>query len=118
MGKITGVLSLKGGVGKTSAVASLGHELSILGKKVLLVDGNFSSPNLGLHFNIVDPEATLHHVISRLATPSQAIQKIENLDVLPSSLFWRKKINPLVLTECLSKLQANLSFVFQGLFQQ
>ena len=55
MAKIIGVLSLKGGVGKTSVVSSLGDALSDFGKKVLLVDANYSAPNLGLHFNIVDP---------------------------------------------------------------
>ena len=33
------------------------------GKKVLLIDGNFSSPNLGLHVGLINPEITIHHVI-------------------------------------------------------
>ncbi|MBU1129563.1 MAG: AAA family ATPase, partial [Nanoarchaeota archaeon] len=34
MGKTIGVLSLKGGVGKTSSVVALGSALATLGKKV------------------------------------------------------------------------------------
>ena len=33
MGKVIGILSLKGGVGKTSAVLSLGSAIADLGKK-------------------------------------------------------------------------------------
>jgi len=62
MGKAIGVISLKGGVGKTSIVVALGAALSELGKKVLLVDGNLSSPNLGLHLNIINPEKTIHDI--------------------------------------------------------
>ena len=35
MGKIIGIMSLKGGVGKTSVVASLGSAIAEFGKKVL-----------------------------------------------------------------------------------
>ncbi|GAG95692.1 unnamed protein product [marine sediment metagenome] len=67
MGKAIGILSLKGGVGKTSVVAALGDAFADFGKKVLLIDANFSAPNLGLHFNIVDPEKTIHDLLDRTA---------------------------------------------------
>ena len=59
MGKTIGVISLKGGVGKTTAVVALGSALADFGKKVLLVDGNFSAPNLGLHLDLFDTEKTI-----------------------------------------------------------
>ena len=50
MVKIYGIISIKGGVGKTTAVCNLGAVLAHeFGKRVLLVDANLSSPNLGLH---------------------------------------------------------------------
>ena len=55
MGKTIGIVSLKGGVGKTTTVVSLGAALAEIGKKVLLIDGNLYSPTLGLHLNIIDP---------------------------------------------------------------
>ena len=48
--KKIGIISIKGGVGKTSTVAALGASLAKdFNKRVLLVDANFSSPNLCLH---------------------------------------------------------------------
>lgn len=89
MGTTIGVLSLKGGVGKTSVVASLGDTLSGFGRKVLLIDGNVSAPNLGLHLNIIDPEVTLHHVLDRKANAHKAIYKLDSMDVIPASLTGR-----------------------------
>jgi len=63
-GKIIGVISLKGGVGKTTTVANLGASLAKdFNKKVLVVDANFSAPNLGLHLGLVDPKTTIHDVL-------------------------------------------------------
>lgn len=92
MGKAIGILSLKGGVGKTSVVVALGATLADFGKKVLLIDGNFSAPNLGLHLNIIDPEVTLHHVLSRTANLNDAIHKLERFDVIPASIFSMREI--------------------------
>lgn len=105
MGKIIGVISLKGGVGKTSSVVSLGESLAKLGKKVLLIDANFSAPNLGLHLNIINPAKTLHHVMERTAELEEAIHPLESFDVLPAAMFGKFKFDPLNLKNRLSKLR-------------
>ena len=87
MGKIVGVLSLKGGVGKTSSVVALGWALSHFGKKVLLVDGNFSAPNLGIHLNVIAPQKTIHNVLREEAQIEEAIMNLDNFDILPASIF-------------------------------
>ena len=47
MGKVLGVISIKGGVGKTTLVSNLGASLANdFKKKVLLIDANFNAPNL------------------------------------------------------------------------
>jgi septum site-determining protein MinD len=100
MGKTIGVISLKGGVGKTSSVVALGSALEEMGKKVLMVDGNFSAPNLGLHLNVLEPAVTLHHVMDRSARISDAIYELsEKFHVLPASLFGKKVLNPLKLKD-------------------
>lgn len=99
MGKIMGVISLKGGVGKTSVVASLGSAFSELGKKVLLVDGNLSSPSLGMHFNVINPEKTLHHVLKGSVHPKEAIYDHGKFHLMPSSIFNKMEINPLKLKD-------------------
>ena len=105
MARVIGIMSLKGGVGKTSVVSALGSALAELGQDVLLVDANFHAPNLGIHFNIVDPEITLHDVISRKANISDAIYAVGNLDVLPSSIFTNQQINVLKLKDKLRPLK-------------
>ena len=111
MGKVIGILSLKGGVGKTSTVTALGDAISDFGKKVLLVDGNLSAPNLGMHLNIIDPEKTLHHVLRGEANPKDAIHKLENFDIMPSSLFNRTQVNPLKLKDKLKGLKRRYDII-------
>src|SRR3989338_2648336 len=67
--KVIGIISLKGGVGKTSSVANLGAALAGFGKKVLVVDANFS----GLHLGLPNPESTLHDVLLNRASINEAI---------------------------------------------
>ncbi len=87
MGKIIGVVSLKGGVGKTSSVVALGHALSRLGKKVLLIDGNLSAPNLGMHLNVFPTDKSLQDVLRRKIHAHQAIENVGNFDVIFSDMF-------------------------------
>ena len=105
MGKTIGVISLKGGVGKTTTVVSLGSAIASFGKKVLLIDSNFSAPNLGLHLNVIDPKVTIHHVLSRQARIRDSIYKCGNLDIIPASIFERININPLDLRNKISGLK-------------
>ena len=111
MGKSIGVISLKGGVGKTSVVCSLGHALSEQGKKVLLVDGNFSAPNLGIHLNVVKPENTLHDILRDKAVSSETIVELEDFDLLPADLFNKYKFNPLKLKDKLKYLKKKYDIV-------
>jgi septum site-determining protein MinD len=110
MGRSIGILSLKGGVGKTSVVSALGDALSSFGKQVLLIDGNVSAPNLGLHLNIIDPEVTLHNVLMGQANASKAIYKLDNFDVIPASIVGRS-VNPLKLRNKIRRLKNNYDLV-------
>ncbi len=106
MVKIIGVISLKGGVGKTSSVVALGASLANMKKRVLLVDANFSSPNLGIHLNLIDPPITLHHVLERSSSVKDAIYKLENnIDLLPSSIFGKKISSPMKLRDKLRSVK-------------
>ncbi|MBR9701390.1 AAA family ATPase [Candidatus Pacearchaeota archaeon] len=110
MGKTIGVVSLKGGVGKTSTVVALGAAIADLGKSVLLVDGNLSAPNLGLHLNIIDPEKTLHHVLMGKSHAREAVYNIGNVDVIPASIFNNNQINPLKLRDKIKFLKKKYDF--------
>lgn len=111
MGKSIGVISLKGGVGKTSTVVALGSAIANFNKKVLLVDGNLSAPNLGIHFKIIDPEISLHHVLNREFNAKDAVYSLGSLDILPSSIFTDKQVNPLKLKDRIDYLKKKYDFV-------
>lgn len=111
MGKVIGVISLKGGVGKTSVVVSLGEAVAGLGKKVLLIDGNLSAPNLGMHLKIIDPEKTLHDVLDNKFQMKDAIHTYKTMDVIPASMFGNDKINPLKLKEKIKTLKKDYDLI-------
>jgi septum site-determining protein MinD len=106
-GKIIGVISIKGGVGKTTTVSNLGAVLANqFGKKVLLVDANFSAPNLGLHLGVVKPQVTLHDVLSGKVNTVDAIYNHEyGFHIIPASLS-PKKVDPLKLKEKIKALRS------------
>lgn len=67
MSKVIGVLSGKGGVGKTTVVANLGASLvNDFNRNVLLIDCNVTTSNLGLHFGMYsDLPITLREVLEK-----------------------------------------------------
>jgi septum site-determining protein MinD len=111
MAKTIGVVSLKGGVGKTSVVTSLGYAFSSLGKKVLLIDGNLSAPNLGMHLDLFDPDKTLHSILRRKANPSDAVYSLEDFDVLPADIFDDAKIQPMNLKKRINHLKRSYDVI-------
>ena len=54
------VLSSKGGVGKTTTCINLAAALHTFGRDVVVVDGNYTKPNVGLQLGITDVKKTLH----------------------------------------------------------
>ncbi|MEK6885715.1 MAG: AAA family ATPase [Nanoarchaeota archaeon] len=110
--KTIGIISIKGGVGKTSAVGALGASLANdYGKKVLLVDANFSAPNLGLQLGIYNPEVTLHHLLDDKSDLKGAIQETGyGFDVIPGAQIY-KKLNPFKLGEKLREAKKKYDII-------
>ena len=78
----------KGGVAKTTSVASLGAALAELGQRVLLVD---LDPQACLTFSLgIDPEdleLSVHHVLTKgLATAEAVLATDDGVDLLPATI--------------------------------
>jgi septum site-determining protein MinD len=78
MGKTYLVISGKGGVGKTTSAVNLGFSMNDLGKEVIIVDANLTTPNLGLHLGSPIVPITLNHVLNGEAKPEEAIYEHES----------------------------------------
>ncbi len=106
--KIIGFISIKGGVGKTTTVANLGFVLARdFNKKVLVVDGNFSGPNLALHFGFTKPQHTLHDVFDGKVGLQKAIyEHSSGLHILPCSLFNTEKVDVARFHQYLASLRS------------
>ena len=105
-GKVIGVIAIKGGVGKTTTVVNLATSLAReQGKKVLVIDANFSSPNLSLHLGFAKPGHSLNSVLNDEVMVHEAIVEHEwGFDVLPASLT-ADRVNPLKLKQKISVLK-------------
>ncbi len=72
--RVIGVVSGKGGVGKTTTVANLGAALaSVFGRRVLVIDANFTTPDVGLQLGMYRFPNTLEDVLDKRVPSSQAI---------------------------------------------
>ncbi len=83
--KVIVVANHKGGVGKTTSVASLGDALAILGKKVLVVDLD-AQQNLSFSLTQTeDPDVSIYHALVKDAE-LPVVNVRTNLDLVPASL--------------------------------
>ena len=87
MTRIIVVTSGKGGVGKTTTAINLGAAINHFGKNVLIIDGNISTPNVGIHFGSPEVPVSLNHILSKKAEAFEAVYEHESgLKLIPSSL--------------------------------
>jgi septum site-determining protein MinD len=87
MGTSIIVASAKGGVGKTNTIANLGVALSHLGKKVALVDGSLTTPDLGLHLGIPFHVRGLANILKEKAPLESAVfHHKSGMKILPGNV--------------------------------
>lgn len=71
--RVIGLISGKGGVGKTSLCVNLGVALNEFGSEVTLVDADFSASNLGVYLGRYDHPIKIQHVLEGRSEPQDAI---------------------------------------------
>ena len=87
MSKIIVIASGKGGVGKTTTAINLAAAMNYFGKDVLVIDGNLTTPNVGIHLNAPEVPVNLNHVLKGDAEPFEAVYEHESgMKIMPSSL--------------------------------
>jgi septum site-determining protein MinD len=86
MGEVIGVMSGKGGVGKTTLALNLGMAMQQLGENVVVIDGDIKNPNLGLYLGIYQYHATINDVMKGSAELSDAIIRNTDISIIPASL--------------------------------
>src|SRR3989344_3135956 len=112
MPKTIGIVSIKGGVGKTTIASSLASSLTNnFQKKVLLIDANYSSPNLGLHMDILSPEKTIHHVLDQKMRIESAIHNKYGVDIIPGNYAYNKSLNFLKLKDRIRSIKDDYDFI-------
>lgn len=92
MTRIIGISSGKGGVGKTTVIANLALALQRLGKKVMMVDCNLSTPHLSYYLGVNNYHATLNDVMRGTASVEAAMYNYDGVRFVPASL----KLNDLI----------------------
>ncbi len=91
MTRVITIASGKGGVGKTTTAINLGSAINNFGKEVIIVDGNLTTPNIGLHLGAPIVPISLNHVILGKAKISDAIYEHQSgTKIIPSSLSVRE----------------------------
>ncbi|UCC91367.1 MAG: cell division ATPase MinD [Candidatus Aenigmatarchaeota archaeon] len=112
MTRIISVVSGKGGVGKTTLVANLGAYFAEIGKNVLVVDGNLSGANLGLHLDLSDSYPFSLNMLLKGEIPlSEAVYRhFLGFDIIPASIV-DMRINPRRLKHILKDLAKGRDFI-------
>lgn len=87
MATLITITSGKGGVGKTTTAINIGAALNALGKEVVILDANLTTPNVGLHLGAPIVPINLNHVLLGKAKIADAIYEHESgTKIVPSSL--------------------------------
>jgi MinD-like ATPase involved in chromosome partitioning or flagellar assembly len=110
MANILSFVSIKGGVGKTTLALETAISLAKhFNKKILLVDANFSAPNIGLYLNLTS-DLTLHDALNGTLLHN-TIYESHGIDIIPANLNYNDPIDPFKLKKLLDKYKHRYDFI-------
>ncbi len=112
MGVILSFVSIKGGVGKTTLALETASSLANhFNKRVLLVDANFSAPNVGLYLDLTS-DIGLHEVLDDGRRMHTAIYEAHGFDILPALLYpFNGEPDVFKLKKLLDKMKQRYDFI-------
>jgi MinD-like ATPase involved in chromosome partitioning or flagellar assembly len=87
MGKVLGVFSGKGGIGKTTVSSNLAIALKDLGRKVSAVDGNITTPHLSYYMGMDEHDVNLNDVLRGSFSIFSASYHHDGVNIVPSSSY-------------------------------
>lgn len=107
------ICSGKGGTGKSITTINLGYALQELNKKVILLDNNLTSPNLGVYLGLTDIPISLNDSLKRKNHATETVYvHSSGLNIIPSSISIKDlNINPENIRDVFSELRGNADFV-------
>src|SRR3989344_6401188 len=88
MTKVLCCISGKGGVGKSTSAINLGLALHQFGKNTAVLDGNLTTPNIGIYLGVPSVPSTIHHVLNdnRRNLRNAVYHHYSGLKVIPGDL--------------------------------
>ena len=114
MTRFIGIVSGKGGVGKTTTALNLSIALRNTGKDVILIDGNLTTPDISVRLGTPNLPVTLHHVAAGKNSIFEAMYKHPSgVVVVPGDLNLASisQINSKTLKRSINKLHGAAEFV-------
>ena len=84
--RVLGIVSGKGGVGKTTIATNLALALSEIGREVVIVDCNITTSHVGFSFGFYYYPITLNDVLKGLFDLRRAVYKKWGISIIPASL--------------------------------
>lgn len=112
--KVIGVISGKGGTGKTTTAINLGMAMNLFGQSVTVVDANLTTPNVGVYLGTPILKTTLHDVLRGKKRITQALyQHKSGTRIVPASIALKdlKRINPKKLPKAVNGLRGTCDVV-------
>lgn len=114
MGKAICISGSKGGIGKTTTAINLALSLNNKGKSVILIDANFTSPNIGIYLGHPVTPKSIHEVLGNKIRIEEAMYiHRSGLKLIPGniSLSSLSNVNPDKLKNKISPLKKDYDFV-------
>jgi len=105
--RVIGILSGKGGVGKSVTAINIAALLNKAGKETVLVDGDLSNPSVGLHLGLAYNAIGLNECLQGKHSVSDAIviQPQTGMRILPASLRYKRDVSLKQLNEVIVQLK-------------